>query len=299
MKKRISKDEFVMVNDVTGAYAQINIQGPTSRDVVQAVTSQDMSNEAFPFRCSKDIDIGYGRALCTRITYVGELGYELFVPAEFATHVYDRILEHGQHHGLRHAGLRALNSLRLVSIYHICTMWKKSSSNRTLLIKNPPFSVVFVNFYFLFQEKAYRDYGHDLDNTNNILESGLGFTCDFEKDGGFIGMEHVLAQKRQRKSEGGLRNRIAQVLVKDPEPLLHHGEIVWRNGSEAVCEVRSASYGHTLGGAVGLVMLTSDDPITKDYMANSTWEVETPNGRHPCKLSFAPLYDPNNKRIKV
>jgi glycine cleavage system aminomethyltransferase T len=261
MKKRISKDEFVMVNDVTGAYAQINIQGPTSRDVVQAVTSQDMSNEAFPFRCSKDIDIGYGRALCTRITYVGELGYELFVPAEFATHVYDRILEHGQHHGLRHAGLRALNSLRL--------------------------------------EKAYRDYGHDLDNTNNILESGLGFTCDFEKDGGFIGMEHVLAQKRQRKSEGGLRNRIAQVLVKDPEPLLHHGEIVWRNGSEAVCEVRSASYGHTLGGAVGLVMLTSDDPITKDYMANSTWEVETPNGRHPCKLSFAPLYDPNNKRIKV
>ena len=148
------------------------------------------------------------------------------------------------------------------------------------------------------QEKAYRDYGHDMDNTDTLLECGLSFTCDFGKPGGFIGMDHVQQQRQILEEEGGLRKRMVQVLVKDPEPLLHHGEILWRNGSLAVCEIRSASYGHTLGGAVGLAMLESDC-INKDYIASSTWEVETPTGRYPCEISLSPLYDPKNRRINV
>eukprot|EP00466_Bigelowiella_natans_P015060 jgi/Bigna1/85128/estExt_fgenesh1_pg.C_20256 len=88
IKKRIrSQNAFAICTDVSGAFAQINIQGPRARELLAKVTSVDMGNEAFPFRTAKDIDIGYSRALCVRITYVGELGYELYIPTENALHV--------------------------------------------------------------------------------------------------------------------------------------------------------------------------------------------------------------------
>ncbi|MFQ5968597.1 MAG: FAD-dependent oxidoreductase, partial [Acidimicrobiia bacterium] len=176
MRRNITEDMHATVTDVTNGYGQINIQGPRSRELVQAVTSADMSNEAFPFRTAREIDIGFARVLCIRITYLGELGYELYVPAEQATHVYERLVEAGQTVGLRHAGLRALGSLRM--------------------------------------EKAYRDYGHDIDNTDHVLEAGLGFAVDLDKPGGFIGREAVLA----KKEAGPLQRRLLQILVKDPEP---------------------------------------------------------------------------------
>jgi len=135
-----------------------------------------------------------------------------------------------------------------------------------------------------------------MDNTDTLLECGLDFTCDFTKPYGFIGAEHVLAQKNKAKTDGGLFKRMGQVLVTNPEPLLHHGEILWRNGTR-VCEIRSASYGHTLGGAVGLAMLEADEPINKDFLQSGEWEVETPLGMYPCIVSLRPLYDPKNLKI--
>ncbi len=114
MIRRLHPQQKVWVTDATGAYAQINIQGPQSRSLLQALTSVDLSNSAFPFRHVAEIDIGYAQLICTRITYVGELGYELFVPVEHAIHVYDVIVEKGEEFGLRHAGLKALGSLRMV-----------------------------------------------------------------------------------------------------------------------------------------------------------------------------------------
>ena len=139
MRRHIG-EQHAFVTDVTSGYAQLNVQGPRSRELLQAVTSSDMSNEAFPFRDAREIDIGFARVLCVRITYLGELGYELYVPAEQAAHVYDRLVEAGEQFGLRHAGLKALASLRM--------------------------------------EKGYRDYGHDIDNTDSVLEAGLGFAVD-------------------------------------------------------------------------------------------------------------------------
>ena len=122
--------------------------------------------------------------------------------------MYDKIVAVGEGHGLVHAGLKALASLRM--------------------------------------EKGYRDYGHDLDNTDTLLEAGLGFTADFDKPGGFIGREAVLAQK---ESVGGsvakLPKRMIQVVLEDPEPFLHHGEVVYRDG-EIVGDVRAGSFGHTV-----------------------------------------------------
>jgi glycine cleavage system aminomethyltransferase T len=152
------------------------------------------------------------------------------------------------------------------------------------------------------QEKGYRDYGHDIDNTDTIHEAGLSFTCDFEKEGGFIGREQVLAQKAKSKELGGLTRRMASVLVPltPTDPLLYHGEVLWRNG-ERISDIRSASYGHTVGGGVGLTMLQSPngEPITKKYVERGTWEVEIAEKRYPCQVSLVPFYDPKNSRIKV
>lgn len=156
------------------------------------------------------------------------------------------------------------------------------------------------------QEKGYRDYGHDIDNTDTIVEAGLSFTCDFSKGGdGFIGREHALKQKAQAKENGGPSRRMAQVLVpgiaEDPSaPLLYHGEVLWRNG-ERISDIRSASFGHTVGGGVGLTMLASPngEPINKAYIDNGDWQLEVAHQMYPCQVSLAPLYDPKNTRIKV
>jgi glycine cleavage system aminomethyltransferase T len=190
-----------------------------------------------------------------RITYLGELGYELYIPAEQAVHVYDRIVAAGRSLGLRHAGLKALASLRM--------------------------------------EKGYRDYGHDIDNTDSVLEAGLGFAVDLKKPGGFIGKEAVLA----KKAEGPLKKRLVQVLVKDPEPMMFHAEVVRRNGAP-LGYVRAASYGFTLGGAVGLAMIQAAEPIDQKYLDGGTWEVEIAGKHYPAVASLRPLYDPDMKRIK-
>jgi len=244
-------DRHAFVTDVTSAFAQINVQGPKSRELLQSLTHADLSNEAFPFRTAREIDIGFARALCVRITYLGELGYELYVPTEQAVHVYDRI----KAAGARNAGLKALASLRM--------------------------------------EKGYRDYGHDIDNTDNVLEAGLGFAVDLKKPG-FLGRDAVLA----KKARGPLTRRLLQVLVKDPEPLLFHAEIVRRNDVE-VGYVRAASYGFTLGGAVGLAMIDArDTPLDNAWIEAGTWELDIAGRRYPARASLRPLYDPEMKRVK-
>jgi 4-methylaminobutanoate oxidase (formaldehyde-forming) len=220
------------------------------------VTTHDMSNASFPFRAAREIDIGFARALCVRITYLGELGYELYIPAEQAVHVYDRLTEAGERVGLRHAGLKALASLRM--------------------------------------EKGYRDYGHDIDNTDSVLEAGLGFAVDLKKPGGFLGKEAVLA----KKNAGPLTRRLVQVLVKDPEPMMFHAEVVRRNG-KPIGYVRAASYGFTVGGAVGLVMVEAGEPVTQAYLDAGKWEVEIAGKLYPATLSMKPLFDPDNAKIKA
>jgi glycine cleavage system aminomethyltransferase T/glycine/D-amino acid oxidase-like deaminating enzyme len=248
-------DGHAFVTDVTSGYAQLNVQGPRSRELLAAVTSADLSNEAFPFRTAAEIDIGFARVLCIRITYLGELGYELYIPAEQAVHVYDRLVAAGHAAGLRHAGLKALGSLRM--------------------------------------EKGYRDYGHDIDNTDTVLEAGLGFAVALDKPGGFIGREAVLAQKER----GPLRRRLVQVLLKDPEPLLFHAEVVHRDGRPAGY-LRSASYGFTLGGAVGLAMIDAGEPIDQAYLDAGEWTVQVGAEVYPAIASLRPLYDPGSKRIR-
>lgn len=248
------------ISDVTAELAQLNLQGPLSREVLASLTDTDLSNEAFPFRTAARIMVSGVEVICTRITYLGELGYELYVPAEDALTVYDALLAAGEPHGIRPVGLKALSSLRM--------------------------------------EKAYRDFGHDIDNTDCPLEAGLGFAIDWEKPR-FIGRDAVLARKEANAAAGGMTQRLVQIKLVDPEPLLFHAEVVYRD-DVAVGYVRAASYGWTLGGAVGLAFVSgAGAAVTADWLTRGAWEVDVAGTRHRAEVSLRPMYDPTNARIRV
>jgi len=145
------------LTDVTGGYAMLNIQGPASRALLQQLTPQNLANEAFPFGSCREIQIGYQSALAVRLTYVGELGWELYIPTPFALPVYDALIAEGAAHGLRHCGYHTLNSLRI--------------------------------------EKAYRDWSHDIGPDDDPLQAGLAFTCAWDKPRGFIGRDALLQRR--------------------------------------------------------------------------------------------------------
>jgi 4-methylaminobutanoate oxidase (formaldehyde-forming) len=254
-------DAAVTITDVTADYAQLNVQGPVSRDVLAVLTDADLSTEAFPFRSAGWVELAGVRLLLARITYLGELGYELYVPAADALTVYDAVASAGVAHGIRPVGLKALASLRI--------------------------------------EKAYRDYGHDIDNTDCPLEAGLGFALAFDKATAFIGRDAVLARKAANDAAGGMAQRLVQVRLLDPEPLLYHAEIVLRDG-RPVGYLRAGSYGWTLGSAVGLAMVEGGaEPVTADWLASGRWEVDVAGTRHPAEVSLRPMYDPTSSRVRV
>jgi len=255
LDRHIPAEAHVFVTDVTSGYNIINVQGPKSRQLISGLTSADMSNEAFPYLTMQEIDIGYALVKALRITYVGELGWELYVPTEFTLHVYDMLVEAGQDVGLKLAGFQALNTLRL--------------------------------------EKAYRDYGYDVDNTDTPLEVGLGFAVDFEKPGGFIGKDALL----RRKEKGVFEYYLVQFLLEDPEPLLYGGEPIYRDG-ELVGYLRSGGYGHTLGGAVGLGCVENEKGVSADYIKSGTYEIQVAGVRYPARASLRPMYDPKGERVR-
>jgi 4-methylaminobutanoate oxidase (formaldehyde-forming) len=149
-------DARVTLTDVTSAFAVLGVMGPRSRELLSRVTPADLSTPAFPFGAAREIELGHATARATRLTYVGELGWELYVPAEFAPGVHDDLVAAGDDLGLRHAGYHAMDSLRL--------------------------------------EKGYRSWGHDIGSEDTPLEAGLGFAVAFKKDG-FVGRDALLRQR--------------------------------------------------------------------------------------------------------
>ncbi len=247
------RDRSVVASDVSGMYAMLPLMGPRSRDLLQPLTDADLSNEAFAFRDSRIIDLGYTFVRATRLTYVGELGWELLVPVESAAHVYDTLVEAGASHGLVHAGYHALDSLRL--------------------------------------EKGYRSWGHDIGWMDSPSEAGLGFTVDWDKPSGFVGREAAMNRRTNPT------RRLAHVKVDDPDVLIYHDEPVYRDGV-LVGRFASASYGHSLGCAVGLAWLSSSEPVDADWLAAGSYEVEVACERTPVTVSLRPLFDPCNERVK-
>lgn len=188
-------EEFVTVTDVSGASAMLAVMGPNARHLLQPLTDTDLSDDAFTFGQSKEIDLGLGFVRATRISYVGELGWELLIPSDIAGHVYDTIAQAGESHGLRHAGYHALNSLRM--------------------------------------EKGFRSWGHDISAGDTPLEAGLGFAVKWDKTGGFVGRDALLRQRENgvgRRLVQLLVNDPARMLAHD-EPVYRDDELVGRVAS--------------------------------------------------------------------
>ncbi len=255
IREHIPADAACTVADVTSAYAMLNVQGPHSRALLATLTSADLSNEAFPFATIRDIELGYQSAKALRISYSGELGWELYIRTEYALPVYDALIEAGGALGLRHCGYHALNSLRI--------------------------------------EKGYREWSHDMGPEDSLLDAGLGFTCAWDKPGGFIGREALLEQKQASPR----RRRLVTFLLEDPEPLLYHNEPIYRDG-ELASHTTSAGYGHTLGGAMAMAYLRRDAGVDAEWVASGRYEVEVNGKRYAAKASLAPFYDPKNERIR-
>ena len=123
--------------------------------------------------------------------------------------------------------------------------------------------------------------------------TGLGFAVRLDKESDFIGKQACM----ERKADTAFKHRLVQILLKDPEPLMVHSEIVLRNG-QPVGEVRAASYGHTLGGSVGLAMV-SGDPVDKAYLEQGEWSVDIAGQVYPAEVSLRPMYDPGMERVRA
>ena len=255
LKKHIPYDAHAFVTDVTSGYTLLNIQGPKSRELIKRITTADVSKEAFTYMSAQTIDINYALVQAFRVTYEGELGFELYVPTEFSAHVYEAVVEAGQDLGVRHAGFQALNSLRI--------------------------------------EKAYREYGHDMDNNDTPLEAGLGFAVKFDKPGGFIGRDALL----RHKESGPLKYRMVQFLLNDPEPLLYGDEVIYRDG-QLVGYLQTGAYGFTLGGAVGMGFVNHEEDASIEFINSGSYEIDIAGERYPAKASLRPMYDPLNERAR-
>ena len=191
--------EFVTVTDVTSGTTLLTVQGPASRELISRLTDADLSNQAFPYLSARAGACRLRAVLAMRVTYVGELGWELHVPAEYGAGVYDDLMSAGADLGIRPVGLAAMSSLRL--------------------------------------EKGYRDMGVDIDNTDNPIEAGLGFAVAWDKPGGFIGRDALLAAR----AEGPPKHRVVGLMVADPSADLFGNEPVFLAG-ERVGYVRAAAF---------------------------------------------------------
>ena len=199
-------DARVTLTDVTSAFTVLGVMGPRSREILSRLTNADLSNATFPFGTTCEIEVGYATVRATRITYVGELGWELHVPTEFAMGVYDDVVAAGEDLGLRHAGYHAMDSLRL--------------------------------------EKGYRSWGHDIGGDDTPLEAGLGFAVSFKKSG-FVGRDALLRQRETPLPRRLVMFTLddPEPLLLGDEPIYRDGALVGRITSGAFGHTLGRSVG--------------------------------------------------------
>lgn len=187
--RRHPGDAFAVVTDVTAAKAVFPRMGPNARAVLAACTPDDLTNDAFPFAAAHEIEIGLGIARAHRLSHVGELGWELYVPTDMAAHVFEALLEAGAPHGLKLCGLQAMNACRL--------------------------------------EKAFRHVGHDITDEDHVLEAGLGFAVKPGK-GESLGREAVLRRREAGLTRRLMQFRRSEpdAHLHRNEPLLRDGRVV-------------------------------------------------------------------------
>ena len=257
ISRNFARGAHVFMTDVTSAWSVLALMGPKSRDVLGALTKSDLSNDSFPFGICKSIDLGYATVMANRMTYVGELGWELIVPTEFSIGVYDDLMRVGADHGIRDAGYYALDGLRI--------------------------------------EKGYRAWSRELTPDITPLHAGLGFAVDFDKAGGFIGKDALLAAKADPDH---LNRRIIQLVLNDADAQIWGGEAVLCDGAE-VGEVRSSGYWHTLGAAVALCDVEVGRKIDQAFIESHSFVIDLAGQHIKTTAYLRTPYDPKSERVRA
>jgi len=248
------------VLDMTSAYSLLTIHGPKTRDILQALSTEDVSNTAFPFGAAREMDVAHARAWVIRRSFFGELGYELMIPTEFTAHVYEALIRAGTPHGLRHVGMFGMNACRL--------------------------------------EKGFRHFGHDIAEEDTPYETGLGFAVDLTKPD-FLGKAALAKQKDTYKAAVPDRLAAISVpsITEQDGPYLSHDETIWKNG-EMIGYVTSGGWGHRLGQMIGLATLHRGDGVTKAWIDEGGFSVLIAGKNYPLHAQLAPLYDPKGEKMR-
>jgi 4-methylaminobutanoate oxidase (formaldehyde-forming) len=252
MRRHID-DFHVVITDVTASEGVLAVMGPNARKLMQSVSPNDFSNAVNPFGTAQEIEIGMGLARAHRVSYVGELGWEIYVSSDMCGHVFETLRDAGQGLGMKLCGMHMMDSCRI--------------------------------------EKAFRHFGHDITSEDHVLEAGLGFAVKTAKPD-FIGRDAVL-----RRKDEGLRARMVQFRLSDPEVMVYHNEPIVRDG-KIVGYLSSGAYGHHLGAAIGMGYVPCKGESAAEILA-SGYEIEIAGRRVAAEASLAPLYDPKSERVRM
>jgi sarcosine dehydrogenase len=245
--------------DVTSGSSVLSLFGPRSREILSEVSRADLSNEAFAFGSHQLIGIAGCQVQALRVTYVGELGWELHVPVESAARVYDALMTAGAGVGLINAGYRAIESCRL--------------------------------------EKGYRAWGSDIGPDHTPHEAGLGWAVKLRTNTDFKGREAAAAQRSNGVRKILATFTIDPAAVGRDVVLLGR-ETIYRNG-ERVGWLTSGGYGYTIGMSIGLGYVRNPAGVTADSVTDASYELEVATQRYPANVILKPLYDPTGARIKA
>ena len=259
IERHIEDDEHVAVVDISGSQAVFGVMGPRSRELLASLSRSDLGNDAFPFATSQEIDLGQAWIRATRITYVGELGWELYVPVEFAVGVYDSLFRAGQTLGIpvSDAGYYAINSLRL--------------------------------------DKGYRAFGAELNPDRNPVEAGLLFTCKLGTDIDFIGRDAV----EQVRGRGPNRRLVSfvledpEVMMWGGELLLRDGEPAGQVTSAAWSDTLGAAVG------LVYLWRADGEPVTAEHVKSGSYRFDVGGDRIGATVGLKAPFDPGNDRIRV
>ena len=267
--RRNCRGRDVEIADVTDEWAVLGLMGPQSRDLLSRVTEAALDNESFGFGAAQHIDVatsaGSTPVLAVRMSYVGELGWELYVPNAHAVTVYEALKDAAADADgleLAHAGYHAMNTLRL--------------------------------------ECGYRHWGHDISDEDSPLESGLGFAIAWDKPRDFIGRAALEAQRHEPRTR-----RLIQFRLEGPDVLAYHDEPIRRDGELVGRVTSAMwSYTEDRCLAMGYVTHPSAaDPepqaVTKSWLDAGSFDIEIAGRRIAATPSVRSFYDPTNQRVRM